>query len=333
MFNAQPCIDVLGWAISVSVGRIMAKNYYDVLGVEKDSSEKDIRSAYRKLARQFHPDVNPGNDKAEAKFKEVNEAYQVLSASESRKKYDRYGDNWRHAGDFERRGHSGASTFDWFTRATRRGGPWGQQGTSSGAGGFGDIFGDMFRSGGPQTQDPSGQQRVEVPVSMTLEEVYSGAKRTVQLPEDPVRGIPGRRLEVGIPAGVRSGSKVHIDTPKAVGRGLDLYLKIRVSPHRIFETKDDDLLVTVTAPLVDLVLGGEVEVPTITGSKVALRVPSGTQNGKSFRLKGKGMPRKSAKGVIYGDEVVTVKASLPSDLTDQQRKLFEQLRELDSEAV
>lgn len=303
----------------------MAKNYYDVLGVEKASSEKEIRTAYRKLARQYHPDVNPGDAKAEAKFKEMNEAYQVLSDGDSRKKYDRYGDNWRHAGDFERSGNGGASTFDWFTRASQRGGQRRQ--TSSGFGGLGDMFGDIFRGGGSQRQEPLGSQRVEVAVTVTLEEAYSGAKRTVQLPEDPIRGTPGRRLEVSIPTGVRSGSKVHIGTPKGAGGGLDLYLKIKVSPHRLFEWKDDDLLVTVTAPLVDLMLGGEVEVPTISGSKVALKVPAETQNGKSFRLKGKGMPQKGAKGAAHGDEVVTVKAVLPTDLTDEQREFFTQLRD------
>ena len=305
----------------------MAKNYYDVLGVEKGSSEKEIRSAYRKLARQYHPDVNPGDPKAEAKFKEMNEAHQVLSNADARKKYDRYGDNWRHAGDFERGGNGGESTFDWFTRAGRRGGQPGQQGASAGFGGFGDIFSDIFRGGGSQTQEPLGSQRVEVAVTVKLEEAYSGAKRMVQLPEDPIRGTQGRRLEVSIPSGVRSGSKVHIGAPKGTGGGLDLYLKIKVSPHRVFEWKDDDLLVTVTVPLVDLMLGGEVEVPTITGSKVALKVPVETQNGKAFRLRGKGMPRKGAKGAAHGDEVVTVRAVLPTNLTNEERQLFEQLRD------
>ena len=136
-----------------------------------------------------------------------------------------------------------------------------------------------------------------------------------------------------IPVGVRSGSNVHIGTQKGAGGGLDLYLKIKVSPHPVFEWKDDDLLVTVSAPLADMMLGGEVEVPTITGSKVALKVPAETQNGKSFRLKGKGMPRKGAKGAAHGDEVVTVKAVLPEQLTDEERKLFEQLRELSAGAV
>ncbi|MDA1035926.1 MAG: DnaJ domain-containing protein [Chloroflexi bacterium] len=307
----------------------MAKNFYDVLGVEKGSSEKDIRAAYRKLARQYHPDVNPGDAKAETKFKEINSAYQVLSDAESRKKYDRHGDNWKHAGDFERSGSSGASPFTWFNRASRGGG---QQRTSPGSGGLGDIFGDIFSSGGSQFGESIASQRVEVAVAVTLEEAYSGAKRMVLLPEDSMRGTPGRRLEVSIPVGVRSGSKVHIGTPQGAGGGLDLSLKIKVSPHRVFEWKDDDLLISVNVPLADLMLGGEVEVPTITGSKVVLKVPAVTQNGKAFRLKGKGMPRKGAKGVAHGDEVVTLKAVLPSELTDEDRQLFERLRESSTEA-
>jgi len=296
----------------------MAKNYYDTLGVEKGSSEKEIRSAYRKLARQYHPDVNPGDAMAESKFKEMNAAYQVLSDPESRKKYDRYGDNWQHGGDFERSGNSGASPFTWFNRASRRG----SQQSPSGFSGFGDIF----SNGGTRYGQPLESQRIEVAVTVTLEEAYSGAKRMVQLPEDLMRGTPGRRLEVNIPSGVRSGSKVHIGTPKGAKEGLDLYLKAKVSVHPFFEWQDDDLLVTVGTPLVDLMLGGEVEVPTITGSKVALKVPPETQNGKAFRLKGKGMPRKGAKGATHGDQVVTVKAVLPSGLTDEERRLFAQLR-------
>ena len=301
----------------------MAKNYYDILGVSKGSSEKELRSAYRRLARQYHPDVNPGDAKAEGKFKEINEAYQVLSDADSRKKYDRYGDDWRHVGDFEGSGKGGPSPFNWFTQARQRGG---QRGGSSGRG-FGDVFSDLFGSGGARVEDLSTTQRVEVGVTVTLEEAYAGAKRMVRLPEDPMRGTAGRRLEVSIPAGVRSGSKVHVGAPKGADGGLDLYLKIKVSPHGVFEWKGDDLLMTVSVPLVDLVLGGEVEVPTITGSKVALKVPVETQNGKVFRLKGKGMPRRGAKGAAHGDELVTVKAVLPDRLSDEERQLFEQLRE------
>jgi DnaJ-class molecular chaperone len=296
----------------------MAKNYYDVLGVSRDSSEKDIRSAYRRLARQYHPDVNAGDKSAEAKFKEINEAYQVLSDADSRKKYDRFGDQWRHAGDFGRTGQQpGASPFEWFTRAGRRG-----QNTRTTSFGFGVIFGDLFGSKGEPFGEFSAAQQAEVAVNVTLEEAYSGTKRTVEIPGD----AGSRRLEVSIPAGVRSGSKVHVGASQGVGSGLDLYLKVTIAEHRLFTWKGDDLLVTVDVPLADLMLGGEVEVPTIKGTKVALTVPAETQNGKSFRLRGKGMPRKSGKAA-HGDELVTVKAVLPTNLTLEEREFFAKLRD------
>ncbi|MEE8518981.1 MAG: J domain-containing protein [Dehalococcoidia bacterium] len=302
----------------------MAKNYYDTLGVPKGSSEKEIRSAYRRLARKYHPDVNPGDADAESKFKEINEAYQVLSDGESRKKYDRFGENWRHADQFERAGNTGSSPFTWFSRARRS-----RSGGSSG--GLGDMFGDMFGGGRTQVsfedlmdEGSARAQRAEVPVTITLEEAYSGTSRMVQTQPDPFSGRPGKRLEVSIPPGVRSKSKVHIDAGEA---GLDLYLQVTVSPHKRFERNGDDLSVVIDVPLVDAVLGGEVEVPTITGKKVALKVPPETQNGRVLRLKGKGMPRKRGASTGHGDLLATVKVVLPSDLSDEQRELFERLRE------
>ena len=313
----------------------MAKSYYDTLGVPRDASEKEVRSAYRRLARRYHPDVNRGDKGAESRFKEINEAYQVLADAENRKKYDRFGENWRHADQFARAGAGGASPFTWFGRARRRGS--GRSGAQeSGTGGFGDLLGDLF---GTRTRPDSGTridpragfggfaaQPVDLPITVTLEEAYAGAKRMVQTAPDPFTGEAGRRLEVTIPAGVASGSRVHIGAPAPSGAPLDLYLSVTVAPHPRFERKGQDLLTQVSVPLADAVLGGEVEVSTITGAKVALKLPPETQNGRVFRLRGKGMPKGKSGG--HGDLLATVKVVLPTNLSDEQRGLFEKLQEL-----
>ena len=305
----------------------MAKSYYDTLGVSRDASEKDVRSAYRRLARKYHPDVNRGDKGAESRFKEINEAYQVLADAENRKKYDRFGENWRHADQFARAGAGGASPFTWFGRARRRGAT-----QEPSAGGFGDLLGDLF---GTRTRSDSRSSfggfaapPVDLPITVTLEEAYAGAKRMVQTAPDPFSGEAGRRLEVTIPAGVASGSRVHVGAPAPSGAPLDIYLSVTVAPHARFERKGNDLLTQVGVPLTDAVLGGEVEVHTITGAKVALKLPPETQNGKVFRLRGKGMPK--GRGGGHGDLLATVKVVLPTDLSDEQRELFARLQELGS---
>ena len=301
----------------------MAKSYYDTLGVSRDASEKDVRSAYRRLARKYHPDVNRGDKGAESRFKEINEAYQVLADAENRKKYDRFGENWRHADQFARAGAGGPSPFTWFGRARRRG-PGRGEAQRSAPSGFGDLLGDLF---GTRTRTGSGgfaAQPVDVPITITLEEAYAGAKRMVQTASDPFSGEAGRRLEVTIPAGVASGSRVHIGAPPG-GAPLDIYLSVTVAPHPRFERKGNDLLTQVSVPLADAVLGGEVEVSTITDAKVALKLPPETQNGRVFRLRGKGMPKGKSGG--HGDLLATVKVVLPTNLSDEQRELFERLRE------
>jgi len=309
---------------------IMAGDYYETLGVDRGASEKDIRAAYRRLARQHHPDVNRGDDSAEAKFKEINEAYQVLSNAEDRKKYDRFGSNWRNADQYQRSGGS-ASPRSWFNRARQRPEPGGP------GGGLGDMFGDIFGGGGfggVHVEDISAPTRTDVPVTVTLEEAYAGTARTVAMPANPMTGGAARRLEVSIPAGVRSGSRVHVGAAGQRRAGLDIYLVVTVSLDKAFYRDGDDLVISVAVPLLDMVLGGEVEVPTITGKKVALKLPPETENGKVFRLKGKGMPRKRGVAVgTHGDELVTVQAVLPKDMGPEPRKLFEQLKELGSSGI
>lgn len=319
----------------------MARDFYEALGVARDASEKDIRTAYRKLARKHHPDVNPNDKSAEARFKEVNAAFEVLSDADKRKKYDKYGDRWEMADQIE--------------DAQRRGGGGGFR-AAQGAEGFGDfgsIFDNFFRRerGGPRAA--SGNRRgqdIETPIEVTLEEAYHGTSRQVNLqsPEAcPTCGGSGdvagaichtcegmgtvtrpRRIEVRIPAGVKTGSRVRVAGEGRPGAGKgspgDLYLVVTVLSHHRFERKGDDLHAEVDVPLLDAVLGGEVTVPTIDG-RVALRIPELTQNGRQFRLSGKGMPALGSSGQ-RGDLYVKARIQLPDTLTPEEKAHFEAMR-------
>ncbi len=292
------------------------RDYYDVLGVSKDADDKEIKRAFRKLAQQYHPDKNPGDPSAEAKFKDINEAYAVLSDADKRSKYDRFGSQWE---QYERAGGS-PEDFDWSQWGGGRGGysrtvtpeeyeqmfgGMGGMGGSAG-GGFSSFFDALFGSGGfgarPGAQyrqtrvDPgnpfgaggygygaeTAQQpaRTEVPVDVTLEEAYRGAQRMLQTES-------GKRLEVNIPPGVRTGSKVRM---RGSGDRGDIFLKINVEPHPTFTREGENLRVSVPVDLYTAVLGGEVQVPTLDGA-VVLTVPAGSQNGRTFRLRGQGMPK------------------------------------------
>ena len=306
----------------------MARDYYNLLGVSRSASDKEVRQAYRRLARQYHPDLNPGDPKAEARFKEINEAYQVLSNPKSRQQYDAYGEQWRYADQFQRQGAGGP--FRW--AGASPGGRRSAGAPGTGFGGFndlGDLFGDLLGFSRPRratAEETVRRQPLETPVAITLEEAYHGATRLVQVASDPRAGAPGRRLEVKIPPGTDTGSRVHIAAGDRRSGRTDLYLLVTVSPHQRFERKGDDLYTTAPVDLVDAVLGGEVEVPTIKGAQVALKVPQETQNGRTFRLKGQGMPRRSDTGQ-YGDLYATVRVVLPAKLSDAERELFRQLKE------
>jgi DnaJ-class molecular chaperone len=290
-------------------------NYYDTLGVSRTATEKDIRQAYRRLARQYHPDVNPGNKGTEEKFKAINEAYEVLSDAEKRRKYDRYGDNWAHADRIQEaeaqaraQGQRGR-TFRWSTSNGGGEGPMPGMDFDSG-----ELFEQLFRNMGPAPRQPGAG---EFPVEITLEEAFQGATRMLEL-------SGGRRLEVRIPAGVETGSRVRIPAG-GPGQG-DIHLSITVAPHARFQRQGQDLSCEVEVPLEDAVLGGEVAVPTMR-ARVALTIPPETQNGQRFRLAGQGMPvlnRPGARGDLYA----TIKVRLPSGLSPQERELFQQLRAL-----
>jgi molecular chaperone DnaJ len=323
-----------------------SKDYYATLGVPKGASEKEIRQAYRRLARQHHPDVNAGDKASEARFKEVNAAYEVLSDKEKRRKYDKYGDQWQYADQIEEmhRQSGGARTF-------RFGGDGGgvryEFGDLNDLGDLGGVFGSLF--GGGRTRAPRRPANVQQPVEVTLEEAFHGTTRTLQLAaEEPCATCGGsgeiagatchvcqgsgttlkaRRLEVKIPAGVDNGSRVRVAGEGQAhpgGQRGDLYLVVSVRRHERFERKGDDLYVDVEAPVTDAVLGGEAEVSTLTG-RVVLTVPPLSQNGKTFRLAGQGMPRLSASG--RGNLFARLRVKLPEKLSDRERELFEELRD------
>lgn len=306
----------------------MAKDYYKILGVSRNSDEKEIKQAYRRLARQYHPDVNPSNKQAEAKFKEVNEAYEVLSDPEKRKKYNTYGDKWQYADQFARQEpppswHNMGDDSTVFDFSDLR--------TEGAQDDFGSIFDRFF--GGAATAERGGFRRtttgrdLEVPVEITLEEAFHGTSRILEVP-GPVSSK--KRLEVRIPKGVSSGSRVRIAGEGRPGAGQraargDLYLVITVRPHELYDRKGEDLFLNLEVPLTSAVLGGEVEVPT-PGGKVFLKIPPETQNGRTFKLSGKGMPHlgDSSSGDLYA----RVKVVLPTSLSSRERQLFEELKAL-----
>ena len=298
------------------------KDYYKILGVGRQASQDEIKKAYRKLALQYHPDRNPNNKGAEDKFKEANEAYQVLSDKDKRAHYDRLGKDysrWQQTG--------GRGGFDWGQWSTGR--PGGVHVEYSGdidelfgEGGFSDFFQQIFGGlGGFESRGrrgPAVQPAYEQPVTVSLEEAFHGGTRLMQL--------DGRRLEVKIPAGARSGTKVRMAGVGPAGRGgqpSDIYLVVDVADDPRFARQGDDLTTEVEVDLYTAVLGGETRVPTLDG-QVVLKIPAGTQPGQSIRLKGRGMPQlKNSK--VRGDLFAKIKVRLPKNLTDKQRKLFEEL--------
>jgi curved DNA-binding protein len=319
------------------------KDYYQTLGVDKTADEKEIKRAFRRLARQYHPDVNPNDSSAEERFKEINEAYEVLSDPEKRAKYDQLGTAYH---DWSRRG-GGPGDFDWGQWAGRGAGPQGQRvhvryGTPEdlddlfgGGGGnafsdfFSQIFAGMGRSGhanqgGFQYQvRPQDGQDYEQEVQITLPEAYHGTQRVLQK--------DGRRLEVQIPAGAHTGTRVRMagegGPGTAGGQTGDLYLRVAVLPDAQFERQEDDLHVTVPVDIFTAVLGGQAQVPTMGGA-VKLTIPAGTQNGRVFRLRGQGMPRLREHGQ-HGDMYAKVEVQVPTHLNARQRELFEELRRID----
>ena len=331
------------------------KDYYQTLGVTKSASDKEIKQAFRKLARKFHPDVNPGDKSAEGRFKEINEAYEVLGDPAKRRKYDELGANWRMYEQAQQQGEPfGAGSPFGFGGGAGQGGAWTiNMGGEPGAyrtmtqeemqelfgneDPFSDFFRTFFGGGGAGGREPGrarGRSRsqkgqdIEHEVELTLEEAYHGATRRMSIKE----GGHARSVDVRIPVGVKDGSRVRAAGEGAAGSNGgaagDLYLRVRVKPHPVFERKGDDLNTRVAVPVTTAVLGGEAQVPTITGS-VRLKIPEGTQNSQVFRLKGHGMPQ-VGKPDERGDLYATIEVQLPRTLTRDQRQHYEALAKLEA---
>jgi DnaJ-class molecular chaperone len=317
------------------------KDYYATLGVPKTSSEADIKRAYLKLARENHPDLNAGNKGAEARFKEINEANEVLSNPETRKKYDELGANWRAYEQAERAG-SGASSGSWA-------GPFAQ-----GTGGYrtvtpdemhamfgdDDPFSDFFHRffGGAAGGAATGSRRSHAPrrgadfeseVELTLEEAFQGATRRLRL---DAPGTKSRTVEVRIPAGVTDGARVRVagegESAPSGGSSGDLFLRVHLQPHPRFEREGADLRTRVAVPVTVAVLGGEVPVTTLSGSTLRLKIPALTPSGRRLRLKGQGMPTIGTKDG-RGDLYATIDVVMPATLSDEAREHYEALRKLE----
>jgi curved DNA-binding protein len=309
------------------------KDYYKTLGVDKTATEKDIRQAYRKLARKYHPDVNPGDKAAEEKFKEINEANEVLSDPEKRKKYDELSTYYQQYGRMPGAGYGPTGGDGGVRYEYRTVSPEDLNDLFGGQSPFSDFFETFFsssfanqpdmrtRTGATRSPRATKGQDIESPVDVTLAEAYQGVTRVFEL-TDPDGST--KRLEVKIPAGVEEGSRIRIagqGVQGTAGRG-DLYLRIHILPDSRYTREGTTLRTHVDVPLATAILGGEARVTTPDGRGLMLRIPPETANGKSFRLSGQGMPQlgqPDKRGDLYAE----VSVVLPTHLNDEQRKLFE----------
>lgn len=316
----------------------MAKDYYQLLGVPRNADEKDIKSAYRKLARKYHPDVNPGDKAAEAKFKEVSEAYDVVGDPEKRKLYDQFGEHWEHAGNIPGGGQPSDVHF-----------------TTGGGGGFESFFSQFFNAGGGEEVHHGrgrgsrvriedfemGQPKdVEKVIEVPLEEIDSGTKRVLTYQtmdaRNTINGISTlpttRKVEVTIPAGISDGKKLRVPGKGAAGingKSGDLYLTVKWAANDKFSPVGDHLEVEVPVPYTVAALGGEITVPTLR-SKLKMKIPEGTQSGQTFRLKGQGITK---QGGVRGDLMAKVRVTVPKHPSEAERKLLEQLAAIGGEAA
>lgn len=301
-------------------------DYYKILGIDKKATEEDIKKAYRKLARKHHPDLNPGNAEAQKKFQQINEANEVLSDPDKRKKYDQYGENWKHADQFEQARKQGGGQHGY------AGGQGGFDGFGGGfegfenGGGFSDFFENLFgRSKGNGGTRSSARYRGEdfnATLQLNLTDVYTTQKQVI--------AVNGKSIRITIPAGVEDGQVIKIKGHGSPGinggPAGDLYITFQILNNTTFVRTGNDLQTVVELPLYTAVLGGELILDT-PGGKVKLKVASETQNGTKIRLKGKGFPVYKQEG-SFGDLYVTYSIKIPVNLTDQQKALFRQLAEL-----
>jgi len=307
-------------------------DYYKVLGLDRSATQVDIRKAYRRLAKQYHPDINANDPRAQERFQEINEANEVLSDPEKRKRYDEYGEHWTHAEEYEAQrrqyeqqyggdqqyggfGGFGGFSFGGFGDFTRSEGNTGR---------FSDFFEQLFGGAGHRStrQQPMRGTDYEAELHLTLRDAAETHKQ--------VLSVNGKSIRVTIPAGVADGQRLKLrghggEAPQGGTRG-DLYITFRIAPDNTFTRSGDDLYIRTALPLTTAVLGGEVNVPTLTGD-VRMKVGAGTQPGGKMRLRGKGMP-KYKKETERGDLIVTFDVHIPETLTDEQRALYMRLQQL-----
>jgi curved DNA-binding protein len=293
-------------------------DYYKILGVEKNVSPEEIRKAYRKLARQYHPDVNPNNEEAKKKFQQINEANEVLSDPEKRKKYDQYGKDWKHAEEFEnRKQHQSRRQHNYSGAPNDFGG-------SHAEGDFSDFFESLFGGGGER-----GRRDIKfrghdyhAELHLSLREAYTTHQRTLT--------VDGKNIRITIAAGIEDGQKIklkgHGGPGENGGPNGDLYITFQIEDEPAFKRLGSNLFTIAEIDLYTAVLGGETTVETLSG-KIKLKVPAGTQNDTEVRVKGKGFPVYKHEGQ-FGDLYVTYKVKIPSRLTEKERELFSELSKL-----
>ncbi len=289
-------------------------DYYKVLGINKNASETDIKKAYRKLARKYHPDLNPNDKEAEKRFKQINEANEVLSDPEKRKKYDQYGKDWQHAEEFEKA-----------KKSRQRSGGFGGYTYSDGSeNDFSDFFGSMFGGAGFGTQGRSVKfrgQDFNAQLQLNLTDVLKTHKRTLT--------VNGKKMRIAIPAGIENGQTIKIKGYG--GEGLnggpkgDLFITFSLRNNTSFKREGPNLYKKINVPLTKAVLGGEITLETLSG-KVKLKVKPETQNGAQVKLRGKGFPKYKHEGQ-FGDLIITYDIKIPTNLTPEQQGLFKKLSE------
>jgi curved DNA-binding protein len=306
------------------------KDYYKILSLDKNASDDEIRKAYRKLAKKYHPDKNPNDSSAEAKFKEVSEAYEVLKDPEKRKKYDRLGANWK---QYQ---HAGEGNEDWFKHFNQNRQASGYQFSGNinnifgNVDGFSDFFesffgsGDKFSDTTAFSNSPQKGRDYEAELTISLEEAHKGTEKQFT--------IDGKTLKVKITPGTVDGKKLRLKN--LGGQGIrggekgDLYLKIQIKKHPDFERKENDLYYNLDVDLYTALLGGKKEIITLDGKRININIPKGTDNGTVLKIKGMGMNKPdSANG---GDLFIRIYIHIPKNLTDEERKLFEKLKSLRS---
>jgi curved DNA-binding protein len=311
------------------------KDYYKLLGVSRGAAKDDISKAYKKMAKKYHPDLNPGNKNAEVKFREINEAYEVLKDDEKRKLYDRLGPNWQHGQNFQRPPGFEDFQFSYSGASADLGGPGGTRAGSFDGSSFSDFFETLFGGGGQARNfgpDPFGNftrkakkgRDAEAVLPLTLEEAYHGGRKSVNIDG----GQGNKDLEVTIPAGVKEGARIRLAGQGGQGVGGqsgDLYLRVSLLPHKDFSLEQNNLIYDLALAPWEAVLGVKLRVPTLDG-EVEINLPPGCGSGKKLRMRGRGM----GGGAARGDQFIRVNIRVPETLTDEEKRHWEALAAVSS---